>query len=128
MRQAVPTSVIQPATSSVNDEWYLTELGYQQRVKTKKVKKIKNGEFNLSEQNIRYFFTNVLLLFRTRFCENGFGNRVGFSFLCVHLKELLLRIIECFQLSRVFSQWGKREKSTRFRFFFVFPPLINTHS
>lgn len=44
LRQAVPTSVIQPATSSVGDDWYLTELGYQQRVKTKKVKKIKNGE------------------------------------------------------------------------------------
>ncbi|KAL0276028.1 UNVERIFIED_CONTAM: hypothetical protein PYX00_003706 [Menopon gallinae] len=43
-RPAVPTSVIQPATSSVNDDWYLTELGYQQRVKTKKVKKIKSGE------------------------------------------------------------------------------------
>ncbi|KAK6641069.1 hypothetical protein RUM44_012768 [Polyplax serrata] len=44
MRQSVPTSVIQPATSSVGDDWYLTELGYQHRVKTKKVKKIKSGE------------------------------------------------------------------------------------
>lgn len=40
----LPTSVIQPATSSVNDDWYLNEFSYQQRAKTKKVKKLKSGE------------------------------------------------------------------------------------
>ncbi|XP_044021163.1 ecdysone-induced protein 74EF isoform X2 [Aphidius gifuensis] len=40
----VPTSVIQAATSSVSDDLYLLELGYQPRIKKSKLKKIRHSD------------------------------------------------------------------------------------